>query len=276
MSGKLLRISRIFNPATGRTVIIPVDHGSILGAVRGLEDPIGTLRRLIEIGIDGTLLMPGVAKITDELFGRKDAPARILMADYPILSTVPGRNDGASHNEVLATVDFVLRHHIEAMKVILAWGLERQEQLQNIKLVADLAESCDRWNIPLMVEPLLWGDQIPDEKKNDPELVEHACRIALEIGADVLKIPYTGEISGFSDLLRRMRVPVIVLGGPTMGTVGEVLQVAADSIRAGAKGIAFGRNVWQNPAMEQVVHALQDVVHHQISVEDALKKNRLS
>lgn len=253
-------------------MIIPVDHGTILGSIAGLVDPVGTLEKLIALKIDATLLGTGLTKITGELFRRKDAPARVLTADYPLLSTIPGHNDGATHNVLTGSIEFVLREDMEAVKIILLWGLEREQQLHNIKLLADLGEQCDRWGIPLMVEPMLWGHGIGADRKKDPVLIEHAARIALETGADILKIPYTGEKSSFADLIRRFRVPVMVLGGPKMESVRDVLTVARESIDAGAVSVVFGRNVWQNPAMDKIIQALQDIVHQGATVEQAAEK----
>lgn len=269
MNGKQVRIARLLNAKSGKSVIIPVDHGVILGSINGLTDPVTVLEKLIELKIDATLVGTGLGKVTEHLFERSGAPARVLTSDYPLLSTVPGGNEVGTEDALIGDVEFALRGGYDAVKVILMWGLEREKQLRNIKMVADLGHQCDRWGIPLMVEPMLWGDSIPAERKSDPELIEHAARIALEIGADILKIPYTGDKQGFAELVKRFRVPVMVLGGPKMHSHRDLLQVARDSMDAGAVSIVFGRNVWQDPAMEQIVKALQAIVHQGESVEKA-------
>ena len=115
-----------------------------------------------------------------------------------------------------------------------------------------------------------------DAKKSDPLLIESAARVALELGADILKIPYTGEPEAFGDLVRRLRVPVFVLGGPKMGTLADIFSVAHHSVAAGARGIVFGRNVWQNPSMDAVVRGLMDVVHDSVAPKAALAKHGLA
>jgi DhnA family fructose-bisphosphate aldolase class Ia len=275
LSGRAIRTSRLFDPTSGRAVIVPVDHGTVLGSIAGLTDPLEVLARLVELKVDGTLLGMGLGKLAARLFERRDAPARVLTADHPLLGSVPGRDDGASHNVLLATPEFALRHGYDCLKAILLFGLEREAQLANVRLVGSLAEECDRCGLPLMVEPVLWGGAIGPEQKNDPQLVEHASRMALESGADLLKIPYTGDVEQFRSLVRRLAVPVLVLGGPKMGTLREVLQVALDSVRAGARGVVFGRNVWQHPRMDALVGALQDVVHRQEEPDAALARHGL-
>ena len=90
MNAKEFRISKLLNQKSGKSVIIPIDHGLVMGNVRGLFDPVKTLKELIDLKIDGTLVSPGIAKITLDLFTSRNAPARILTADLPLLSNVPG------------------------------------------------------------------------------------------------------------------------------------------------------------------------------------------
>jgi len=276
MDAKATRIARLVNPTSGRSVVIPVDHGIVLGAVEGLKDPLDVLARLIALRIDGTLLTPGLWKVAAALFTRRDAPARVLTADLPLCSALPGQPGSFTDDALTVSAEFAVRHAFDAMKVILLWGLERDKQMANLKLVAALAEECDRWGMPLMVEPVLWGDGVPPDRKGDPTLVESAARIALELGADVLKIPFTGDVEAFGDLVRRLRVPVFVLGGPRMSTLADVFAVAHQSIAAGARGIVFGRNVWQHASMEAVVHGLMDVVHTGMEPGAALTKHGLA
>lgn len=270
MSGKQIRLSHLVNPTSRKSVTIPVDHGIALGSIPGLTEPLAVLARLIELGVDAVLLGPGLAKISTGMFERRDAPARILTVDYALFSSIPGRPAGASETGMISSVECALRYDCDCLKVVLVWGLERDKQLENLKLVGKLADECDKAGLPLMVEPVLWGDLIPREVKNDPELIEHAARIGLEVGADVLKIPYTGDPESFSRMVRRLSVPVMVLGGPKMGTSRDLLQIASDSIRSGAQGIVFGRNVWQSASMEPLVRALQDVVHLGADVDAAM------
>jgi class I fructose-bisphosphate aldolase len=270
MNVKELRMSRILNPKSGRSVIIPVDHGIVMGNVEGLEDPLKVLKQLINIGIDGTLLSPGIGKISIDLFSSKDAPGRILTADIPLLSTVPGGSGEVVGHEIIADVEFALRYNFDIVKVLLPWGEREHVQMEIVSVVSELANECDRWNVPIMVEPVLWGEAIPKEKRNDPKIIEHASRIALEIGADILKIPYTGDKAEFKDLVSDLKVPVFILGGPKMDNVEGVLKVAKESVEAGAKGIVFGRNVWQNPKMKDLVGALKAIVHDNAEISNTM------
>ncbi len=275
MSIKEIRISRIFNPKSGKAVIIPVDHGLFRGAIKGIEDPVNVLKRLVQNNIDATLISFGIAKITEKLFYTKNAPARILTSDFNLYSNIPGNAEGVFGNNLLSSVEQAVKYGFDAMKVFLIWGVDKSVLLSNIKLIAKLARECDRWEMPLMVEPLLKGEDIRIEKKNDQRLIENACRISLEIGADILKIPYTGDIESFSRIVENSHVPVLILGGPKMNNLRDVLQTARDAIDAGAKGVVFGRNVWQHPQMDKVLMSLKDIVHINKDVDLVMGKYEL-
>lgn len=272
MNGKNIRISRLFNPETGNSVIIPIDHGAVLGNIAGLTDPVGTLKELIDLRIDATLINPGIAKIAEGFFVSRLAPARILTADIPLFSCTPGGQEGVIQHDLLCSVEDAVRGNFDAMKVLLVYGTDKEILIKNIKAVGTLANECDKWGMPLMVEPVLWGNGIPDDRKKDVTLIENAARIALEIGADILKMPYTGNREEFADLVKRFSVPVVILGGPKMKSTRDILDVAYDSTWAGSKGIVFGRNVWQYPDMKALVKALQDIVHKGSTVDEVMKR----
>lgn len=278
MSGKSIRLSKLFNAKSGNSIIIPFDHGGTHGAIKGLEDPYKIVKKSIDLGIEGILMHNGLAKATQDMFEDRNAPARILTIDYVLRTCIPGRPSGIYGHGLLRSeqpaLDALL-NSVEAVKVLLIWGLDKNTQMSNIKIVANIADQCDRWQIPFMVEPVLWGDGISSEDKNNPDLIENAARISFELGADILKIPYTGDKNNFAQIVDRLKIPVLVLGGPKMKNIRDAFQVAADAIEAGAKGVVFGRNVWQNPEMDKVVQVLQEIVHNKVDVDEAMKISNL-
>jgi DhnA family fructose-bisphosphate aldolase class Ia len=125
------------------------------------------------------------------------------------------------------------------------------------------------------------GRYIPEDKKRDARIIADGCRIAVELGADILKPPYPGNEPGakeiFASICERSHVPVVMLGGAKTGDLRSVFETAQSGVEAGARGTIFGRNIWQRPVeqMERVVRGLQDVVHHGMSAEAAMRKHGL-
>ena len=259
---KELRLRRLFNPEYGRSIIIPIDHGYYLGNTKGLEDPFSIMQILLEEEVDATILTYGLAKITNEYFTSKHAPARILAIDNAILSNIPGNPSEFLDFELGVSVEQALKSGFDVIKVLLIWGLDPAIQMKEIKEISHLVSQCDNWEIPLMIEPLLLGSHIPKDQRNDPQLIAHASRIAVELGADILKIPYPGNREQFSTIVERSRVPVLILGGADMETPAEMFRTARESVQAGGRGIVFGRSVWQNGQIRELIRGLKDAVYN--------------
>jgi class I fructose-bisphosphate aldolase len=269
------RINKLYNRETNKTVIIPIDHGFYLGNIKGLEDPYNVMETLIKEKVDATLMSLGIAKITRELFNVKDAPAKVLTIDYPMHSNVPGEFHGQIEHELAFTVEQALKWDFCAVKVMLPWGLQPELQMKVIKNILTVQHECDRNDMPLMIEPLVLGECIPKEKINSPEMIAHAARLSLELGADILKIAYTGNKKSFKEIVDRSHVPVIVLGGPKMNSTADMFRIARESVEAGGKGIVFGRNVWQNERLVELIRGLKDAVYNCEDENEIVKKYNL-
>ena len=113
------------------------------------------------------------------------------------------------------------------------------------------------------------GPKIQNE--HAPEVVAHAARIGAELGADIIKTNYTGNIETFKTVVESCPVPVVIAGGPKCKSLQEVLQTTSDALKAGAAGLSIGRNVFQCESPTQIVKALSAIVHQDASVEQALK-----
>jgi DhnA family fructose-bisphosphate aldolase class Ia len=143
--------------------------------------------------------------------------------------------------------------------------------MENLRAVAALARECEVSEMPLMVEPVLWGRAIGEDRRADPTLIANACRIAVELGADIIKGPYIADPEALATMVRRTPVPVVLLGGPRLDDARAVLEIAATAMSTGVRGIVFGRNVFQRPNAEAMIGALRSIVHDNASAEQAAR-----
>lgn len=268
--GFTTRMGRLFDRRSGRAVIVPIDHGIALGATPGLEDARAVLGRLIAAGIDGTLLTPGMARQTADLFAAREAPARVLTADLPLHSNVPGAVEDIHAYDLIAGVDDALRLGVDAIKTMIVWGVDHELQLRMIARISALRRACNAWDLPLMIEPVLWGPAVPPAQRVDPATITHACRICVEIGADILKAPYIADSTTLRTLVEQTPVPVVILGGQKVERVSDVLATAEQATRAGVRGVVFGRNVWQHDDPAGIVAALRRIIHDSVPAADAM------
>jgi class I fructose-bisphosphate aldolase len=155
--------------------------------------------------------------------------------------------------------------------MLLIFGRESLEaHTENLHQVAAVAHACEAWGMPLLVEPVVWGRTATDEERRSPQVLRHICRIAVELGADVLKVGYPGDAAAFREIVAEIPVPVVILGGPRMERPRDVVATAAGAVEAGAAGLAFGRNVFQAADPTAMLRALRQVVHEGRTVDEAM------
>ena len=253
-AGKSYRMGRIFG-ADGNTLILPVDHGSVLGRVEGLEDPVARVDGLLDLECDGLLMAPGLTRHSVELFARRGAPARLLTLDTFFRD--PGETIAGA--DFAADVELAARLGVDAVKIFMAWNVPNVERAATVARIARVVAEAERYDLPVMVEPIAIGAPRDAESIT---LEGNAARVAMETGADIIKIAYPG-----AELMEawsaELRVPLVILGGPRSGEADAVLDLAREALAGGARGLVIGRNVWQRPpdVTRRLMRELNEIVH---------------
>ncbi|HEY3772066.1 MAG TPA: hypothetical protein VGL69_03665 [Solirubrobacteraceae bacterium] len=252
-AGKRYRLGRIFGD-DGRSVVLPADHGTMLGRVSGLEDPVGLIERFMELDVDGFLLGPGVVARTAALFARRTAPARLLTVD------TYWREGERGEHVLMTTLERAAALGVDAVKILMPWDVAPHERAARSALVGEVIAVADPLGMPVMVEPIV----LRSPRGSDAVAIEgDGCRMAAELGADIIKVMYPGDPELLAAWCQEVEVPVVILGGPAQGTVDELCDMVAASVAAGARGITIGRRVWQRPIEEatEVLARLSAIVH---------------
>lgn len=244
-AGKAYRLGRIFG-ADGRTVILPVDHGTMLGRVSGLEDPTRMIETFMPLGCDGFLLGPGVAARTAPMFASRSAPARLL--------TIDTYWRGSSHAEhvLMTSVERAAALGVDAVKVLMPWDVPPQERAARADLIGRVITAAEPYGLPVMLEPICLRSPRPQDAT---QIEADGCRMAAELGADIIKVMAPDDPAVLTDWCSELGVPLVILGGPAAGTPEDLLEMVEGAIGAGARGITIGRRVWQRP-IEQATELL--------------------
>ena len=103
---------------------------------------------------------------------------------------------------------------------------------------------------------------------HDPEIVAHSARIGAECGADIVKTLYTGDIDSFSKVVESVPVPLVIAGGPKAKTDMDILQMTEDAMKAGAKGVTYGRNIFAHKSPKKIVEALDGILFKEQKAEE--------
>jgi class I fructose-bisphosphate aldolase/fructose-bisphosphate aldolase/2-amino-3,7-dideoxy-D-threo-hept-6-ulosonate synthase len=241
------RLNRIFQP-DGRTLIVACDHGMISGPDRGIENMEQTLAQVIAGGVDAVMASYGTATRFAQQMARVGLVLRLDGAATK-LSAAPG--PGAQ----FYAVEDALRLGADAVCVSAFPGSPSEEP--TLEVLARVVRQAHAWGIPVMAEMVPGGfDSRPEFRT--VESVSLAARVAAELGADWVKVPY---VEGFRRVVEGCYVPVVVLGGPASAGPQATLAMVKAALQAGAVGGTIGRNIWQagNPAA--MAAALAGVIH---------------
>lgn len=241
-----------------------MDHGLTVGTIKGLENLADMVDNIALGGANAVLMHSGMVGAGHRQYG-KDIGLIIHLSGATNLSPDPNRK------VLVCTVERALKMGADGVSIHINIGADEEpEMLQDAHRVV---ESSREWGLPLIAMMYPRGKKIKDE--NDPEVVNIAVRAGAELGADIVKTNYTGDIDSFKYIVKSVHVPVIIAGGPKTDTIQDLLQLVYDSIQAGGKGVAFGRNVFQAEDPTKIVKALSKIVHHNYTVGEVLKEYQI-
>ncbi len=258
--GKGIRLERILDRKTRRTIIVPMDHGVSVGPIKGLVDMPTAINRVAEGGANAVLLHKGAIKTGHRGYGQD---VGLIMHLSASTAFAPDPN-----NKVLVTtVEEALKLGADAVSVHINIGAD--EEAEMLRKLGSISRDCSEWGMPLLAMMYPRGDKIKSE--HDVDVVKLSARVGAELGADIVKTNYTGDIDTFKEVTQGCPVPVVIAGGPKMSTPEEVLQMVHDAIQAGAAGTSIGRNVFQHENPTAMCRAIAEIVHKNASVEDGIK-----
>lgn len=258
--GKQIRLERIINRNTGKTVIVPMDHGISVGPIQGVINMKDAVQRVAEGGANAIVEHKGLVGEGHRKEG-KDIGLILHLSASTSLSPFP-------HAKTLVCkVEEAIKLGADAISIHVNLGDgQEKEMLQDFGRVSYEART---WGMPLLAMIYPRGENIPDEYHVD--VIKHAARVGYEMGADIVKVSYTGSPESFHEVVEGCSVPVVIAGGAKMDSDRDILEMVRGSIDAGGAGVSIGRNVFQHQNPTRMVQAISGIVHENLSVEEALE-----
>jgi len=260
MIGKKIRLERIIDRNSRRTVIIPMDHGVTVGPIEGLADMRDTVSKVVAGGANAILMHKGIVRAGHRGAG-KDVGLIIHLSGGTSLSPDPNAK------ELVCTVEEAIKLGADAVSVHINLGAETDKEM--LRQLGYISERCMAWQMPLVAMMYTRGPKIKDEYNVDN--VKHAARVAAELGADIVKVVYTGSVESFAEVVQGCTVPVVIAGGPKMDSDEDIFKMVECALKAGAEGISIGRNAFQHKNPTKMVQALSKMVHERATVDEAVR-----
>jgi len=260
MFGKNIRLERIIDRETGNAVIVPVDHGISIGPIPGIIDMKSTVNAVSEGGATAVLMQKGIIP-----YGHRTAGNDVGLILHLSASTNMG---SSSDSKVLVSnVEEGLKFGADAVSIHVNLGSDSEPQM--LSDMGKVSRDCMEWGMPLLVMAYARGPTI--QNQFDPEKVAHCARVAAELGADMIKVSYTGDIDSFRTVVKGALAPVLIAGGPKMSSDMDILNMVFDSIEAGGRGVSIGRNIFQHSNPRAMTEAISGIVLKEMSVKEAAK-----
>jgi len=271
-SGKV-RLNRMFN-TSGKCLDVAVDHG-IFNEFRfldGLENMPNVIAQLVEAGPDAIQMNIGQSDVLQSIRG-KDKPALVLRVDVgnpynPTTHEVMYNILQDENNPILGAL------RMDAACVVcnlLLLSGEPDLHRQTVRNIGLLRTECDKYGMPMMIEPLVMksndvrgGYQVD----GNAEVIVPLVRQARELGADVIKADPTDDPGEYYQVIDAARCPVLVRGGGK-ADLKSVLDKSYAFLQQGAKGLVYGRNIYQHPNPTLITRAFMAMIHENATAEEA-------
>jgi putative autoinducer-2 (AI-2) aldolase len=244
------RLSRIFRPDTGRTVMFAIDHGYFQGPTTGLERPDVNIVPLMPHA-DAIMLTRGILRTT--------VPPSLTKAVVMRCSGGPSILKELSDEELAVDIEDAIRMNVAAITLQIFIGGEFETRsIHNMTRLIDMGL---RYGIPTMAVTAVGKDMVRDAK-----YFRLACRISAELGAQIVKTYYVPE--DFETVVASCPVPIVMAGGKKISEL-EALTMSYRAIQEGAAGVDMGRNIFQSDAPLAMMKTVGKVVHENMTPSEA-------
>ena len=255
------RLSKIFQPGTGRTVMLAIDHGYFLGPTAGLER--------VDLSIVPLLPYADTLMCTRGIL-RSTIPPAFTQGIVLRSSGGPSILKELSNEEIAVDIEDAIRLNVAAMAVqVFIGGEQETKSVHNMTRLVDIG---NRYGIPVLGVTAVGKEMVRDAK-----YMRLATRICAELGAAYVKTYFVAE--GFDTVTASCPVPIVIAGGKKMPE-RDALAMAYNALQQGAAGVDMGRNIFQSEAPAAMIQAVRKVVHENKTPEEAydvyrtLKKTR--
>ena len=244
------RLARIFNPASGKAVMLAIDHGYFQGPTTGLERVDVNIVPLVPYA-DALMLTRGILRST--------IPSSCRNAIVLRASGGPSILRELSNEQIAMDMEDAIRLNASAVAVQVYIGGEFETQtVHNMTRLVDMG---NRYGVAVLGVTAVGKAMVRDAK-----YLRLACRICAELGAHFVKTYYVPE--GFETVTASCPVPIVMAGGKKLPEL-DALKMAANAVKQGAAGVDMGRNIFQSDAPVAIIQAVRKVVHEGMKPEQA-------
>jgi len=254
------RMNNFFR-ANGKSFMLALDHAISFDVYPDMKDTGSVIEKAVSGGIDGILTTYGIAEHFKKAIGNVGLMMRIDGGYTEVAkSETPTTN--------MYTVEDAVR--IGADGVLCMGFVGTTDEAETLQGLADNVAEARKFGLVVGAE-MLPGGINPKGNEQTPKNINYACRIGAELGADLVKTVYSGDINSFRHIVDNCYRPILILGGSDAKTERDLLTLIKNSLDSGAKGVIMGRNIWKHKNIKGLCLAISNIIHEDMEIEKALK-----
>ena len=248
----------------GKVLILAYDHGLEHGPVDFEEVPeSANPDRVFEVATHDAVTTLAVQK------GVAEAYYPSYDDDVDLLAKLNGTSNlwmGEPDSAVNCSVEYAAELGASSVGFTLYGG--SNNEIEMAEEFRDAHEAARERDLPVVMWSYPRGQGLKNDTK--PSTISYAARLALELGADVAKVKHPGSRSAMEEAVRMAGKTKVVMSGGSKRSDRAFLRSVEETIDAGGKGLAVGRNVWQRENPERILDALEAVIFEEATVDEAL------
>ena len=260
-TGKLVRMNRLFSHPSGRLCSIAVDH--FIGYPEGLPASLRSIRSTLAAIVigrpDAITMHKGLATSAWQ--------DHAGVVPFILQSSISRPDDTAC--DQIATPEDAVRLGADGFAVT-AFVRGLSEAI-HLRTVAECVRQAAWFGMPVICHVYPRDLSGPPRISHAPEDVAWAVRCAVEVGVDVVKTPYCGDVTAYSQIVADCPVHLVAAGGPRAESLESALGLIAEVVQSGAQGATIGRNVWGFDRITAAVVAFRAVIHDKASPQEAMQ-----
>jgi DhnA family fructose-bisphosphate aldolase class Ia len=264
MSGKDLRLRHLLRQETGRCILFAASHGTSASSVYyELDRTPEKVAAALAGGADSVLISPPLGRACADVFRAHSAGGFVAKVSATAFESF--RRETAIWSAQASAAAGA-----DGIGIMMQLIPDNEEAV--ISMVAKFGDECERLGLPYVVEAELPGAYQEGSwaPQNLVSYLRRSCRLAEELGADIIKTNWPGTAEGFAEIVSAVTKPVLVAGGPRI-TEPELLRIIDSAINAGAIGASVGRNIFQAADPARATANIAAVVHDRIDVDKVLQ-----
>ena len=264
-TGKSRRMQRLLHPVSGTTFLVPLDHSLADGPVTSAADFATLVATMSVNDVDGIIVHKGRVR-----FLPTELPGHMALVVH--LNGSTRHAPDADAKVLVGAVEEAVALGADCVSVHINLGSSTEAaQLTDLGAVAD---RCARWGVPLLAMVYPRGPRVTDP--TDPSLLAHAANVAADLGADIVKLPYTGSSATMREIVRASPIPVVTAGGGVIEDTDKFLGLIESTMESGVLGVAVGRNVFGAQDPGQLARSVARRVHFRAGSRETLPQLNLT